>query len=99
MDSGFYNKVIKETCWNHSKISFPELFHKSRWNFMHLATVAITFPAQRIGYDIRLPRRILNINRVLSNGLKPYSLPQVQIGLSEQVFQALVIGEHIHLPP
>src|SRR3954470_13040345 len=91
--------VIKVTCWNQLEIELAELLAQVRVKLLHLDTVAITFVAQRIGYDIRLPRRVLNINRVLSNGLKPSSLPQVQIGLSEQVLQALVIGEDINLPP
>src|SRR3954467_7981227 len=99
MDSGLYHKVIKVTCWNQLKIELAELLTQVRVKLLHLDTVAITFAAQRIGYDIRLPRRVLNINRVLSNGFQPSSLPQVQIGLSEQVLQALVTGEDINLPP
>ena len=68
-------------------------------DFLHLDIIAITFAAQRIGYDIRLPRRVLNINCVVSNDFKPPSLSQIQIWLSEQVLQTLVVREHIHLPP
>src|SRR4051812_9299970 len=99
MDSGLYHKVIKVTCWNQLEIELAELLTQIRVNLMHLYIVAIALAAQRIGYDIRLPRHVLNINRVLSNGLKPPSLPQFQIGMSEQVLQTFVIGEHIHLPP
>src|SRR3954468_23516335 len=99
MDSGLYHKVVEVTCWNQLEIELAELLTQVRVNLMHLDIVTIALVAQRIGYDNRLPRRVLNINRVLSNGLKSSSLPQVEIGLSEQVLQALVIGEHIHLPP
>src|SRR4051812_32057140 len=99
MDSGLYHQVAEVACWNQLEIELAKLLTQVRVNLMHLDTVAITFAAQNIGYDIRLPRRVLNINRVLSNGFKTSSLPQVQIGLSEQVLQAFVIGEHIHLPP
>src|SRR3954462_12209146 len=99
MDSGLYHKVIKVTCWNQLEIELAELLTQVRVKLMHLDIVAIALAAQRIGYDIRLPRRVLNINRVFSNGFKPSSLPQVQIGMSEQVLQAFVVGEHIHLPP
>src|SRR3954470_12977968 len=99
MDSGLYHKVVEVTCWNQLEIELAELLTQVRVNLMHLDTIAIALAAQRIGYDICLPRRVLNINRVLSNGFKPSSLPQVQIWLSEQILQAFVIGEHIHLPP
>src|SRR3954469_24681285 len=99
MDSGLYHKIVEVTCWDQLEIKLAKLLTQVRVNFMHLDIVAIALAAQRIGYDICLPRRVLNINRVLSNGLKPSSLPQIQIGLSEQVLQAFVVGEHIHLPP
>src|SRR4051812_37999136 len=99
MDSGLYHKVVEVTCWNQLEIELAELLTQVRVNLMHLDFVAIALAAQRIGYDICLPRRVLNIDRVLSNGLKPPSLPQVQVGLSEKVLQAFVIGENIHLPP
>src|SRR3954465_617768 len=99
MDSGLYHKVVEITCWNQLEIELAKLLTQVRVNLLHLDIIAIALAAQRIGYDIRLPRRILNINKVLSNGLKPPSLTQVQVVNSEQVFQAFVIGEHIHLPP
>src|SRR3954471_22725048 len=99
MDSGIYHKVVEVTCWNQLEIDLAKLLTQVRVNLMHQDIVAIALAAQRNGYDILLPRHVLNIDRVLSNGLKPSSLPQVQIGLSEQVLQAFVIGEHIHLPP
>src|ERR1043165_4621907 len=84
---------------NQLEVEFAKLLTQVRVNLTHLDIVAIALAAQRIGYDICLPRRVLNINRVLSNGLKPSSLPQVQVGMSEQVLQAFVVDEHIHLPP
>src|ERR1043165_837915 len=99
MDSGLYHKVVEVTWWNQLEVELAELVTQVRMHLMHLDTIAITLAGQRIGYDIRLPRHILNINGVLSNGLEPSSLPQVQVGLSEQVLQDFVVGEHIHLPP
>src|ERR1041384_5025987 len=99
MDSGLYHKAAEVTCWNQLEIELAELVTQVGMYLMHLDTVVVTLAAQRIGYDIRLPRRVLNINGVLSNGLEPSPLPQVQVGLSEQVLQAFVVGEHIHLLP
>src|SRR4051812_35619041 len=99
MDSGLYLKIVEITCWNQLKIELAKLLTQVRVKLLHLDIVAIALAAQRIGYDIRLPRRVLNINYVLSNGSKPPSLPQVQIGLSEQVLHTFMIGEHIHLGP
>ena len=99
MDSGIYHKVVEITCWNQLEIELVELLTQVRVNLLHLDIIAIALASQRIDYDIRLHRRVLNISRALSNGLKPPSLSQVQIGLGEQVLQTFVIGEHIHLPP
>ena len=76
-----------------------KLVTQIRVNLLHLDIIAIALAAQRIGYDILLPRRVLNIDCLLSNGFKPPFLPQVQIGLGKQVLQNFVIGEHIDLPP
>src|SRR3954463_15417321 len=99
MDSGLYHKVTEVACWNQLEIEPAKLLTQVGMHLMHLNTVAIALAAQRIGYDIRLPRRILNINGVLSNSLEPSPLPQVQVGMREQVLQDFVVGEHIHLPP
>ena len=99
MDSGLYHEADKVPCWNKLEIELPKGLTQIRVDLLHLDIISIAPAAQRISYDIGLPRRVLNINCVLSNGFKPPSLPQVQIGLSEQVLQTFLIGEHIHLPP
>src|SRR4051812_19557977 len=99
MDSGLYHKVAEVACWNQLEIELAKLLTQVGMHPMHLNTVTIALAAQRIGYDIRLARHILNIHGVLSNGLEPSPLPQIQIGLCEQVLQAFVVCEHINLPP
>jgi hypothetical protein len=42
---------------------------------------------------------IVNLKIIVLNQLQPSSLPHVQIGLSEKVLQALVVGEDMsHIP-
>ena len=62
MDSGLYHKVVELTCWNQLEIELAKLLTQVRVNLLHLDIVAIALANQRIGYDIRLPMRVLNIN-------------------------------------
>jgi hypothetical protein len=61
--------------------------------------VAVSFVAQGIGSHIRLIVMILNLKIIVLDQLQPSPLPHVQIGLSEKVLQALVVGEDMsHIP-
>jgi hypothetical protein len=61
--------------------------------------VAVSLAAQGIHNHICLTRMIVNLKIIVLNQLQPSSLPHVQIGLSEKVLQALVVGEDMsHIP-
>jgi hypothetical protein len=61
--------------------------------------VAVSFAAQGICNHIRLTGMIVNVKIVVLDQLQPSSLLHVQISLSEEVLQALVISEDMsHIP-
>src|SRR5436853_5226840 len=53
--------------------------------------------AQRISYDIRFAWVIVQSEIIVHQILHPAPLPHVQISLSENITEALVIGENIEL--
>jgi hypothetical protein len=57
--------------------------------------VAVSFATQGIRNHIRLTGMIMNLKIIVLDQLQPYSLPHVQIRLSENVLQALMISEDI----
>jgi hypothetical protein len=58
--------------------------------------VAVSFTAQGIHNHIRLTKVIMNLKIVVFNQLQPHSLTHVQISLSENILQALVVGEDMN---
>jgi hypothetical protein len=55
--------------------------------------VTVSFVTQSIRNDICLTRMIRNLKIIVLDQFQPFSLPHVQIRLSEKVLQALVISE------
>jgi hypothetical protein len=61
--------------------------------------VAVSFASQSICNHIRLTEMIVNLKIIVLDQLQPFPLPHVQIGLSEKVLQAFVIGKDMsHIP-
>jgi hypothetical protein len=59
----------------------------------------MSFVTQGICNHVCLIGMIVNLKIIVLDQLKPYSLPHVQIRLSENVLQALVISEDMsHIP-
>jgi hypothetical protein len=64
-----------------------------------MQVVVVSLPAQGIRNHIRLSGVIMNLEIVILDQLQPSSLAHVQIGLSENVLQTLVVGEDMdHIP-
>jgi hypothetical protein len=55
--------------------------------------VTVSFATQGICNHVYLTGMIVNLKIIVLDQLQPSSLPHVQIGLSEKVLQALVVGE------
>jgi hypothetical protein len=61
--------------------------------------VPVSFATQGIRNHILLTGVIVNLNIIVLDQLQPSSLPHVQISLSEEVLQDLVINEDMsHIP-
>jgi hypothetical protein len=59
----------------------------------------MSFVAQGISNHIHLTMVIMNLENIVLNQLQPPSLMHVQISLSENVLEALVVGKDInHIP-
>ena len=80
------------------EVEFAESFTKIRLEWLENLAVAINLPAQSICNHIGLAWSIFNTWIVLLNHFDPSSLPEVEVGLSEDILEALVIGENVHLP-
>ena len=61
-------------------------------------TVAVSLPAQSVSNDIGLAWSIFNTQIILLNHFDPTSLAEVEVGLSENVLEALMISEDVHFP-
>jgi hypothetical protein len=85
--------IILSHVWRHSNSRFFPSEADSR------QVVAVSFVAQGIRNHIRLTGVIMNLKIIVLNQLQPPSLAHVQISLSENVLQALVVGEDMnHIP-
>ena len=91
-------KVGEETLRNNLQIKFAESFTKLGLIRLKNQTVAICFSAQSVSNHIGLARSIFNTRIVLLNHFDPSSLPEVEVGLSEDILETLVIGEYVHVP-
>ena len=90
--------VGEEPLRNKLQIEFAESFTKLRLVRLENQTVAISLPAQCVNNYIGLPWSILDTLIILLNHLDPMSLPEVEVGLSEDVLETLMISEDVHFP-
>ena len=75
------------------EVQLPEFFNKRRLNFVNLEVVAVRLAAQGISHYISLAWRIGDTQVKVCNKLHPSLLAEVQIWLSKQILQTLVVGE------
>ena len=76
-------------------VQLSKFFDKRGLNFMNLEVVAVRLAAQGISHDISLAWRIGNTQVKVCNKLHPSLLTEVQVWLSKQIFQTLVVGEDL----
>ena len=77
------------------KVQLSKFFDKRGLNFVNLEVVAVRLAAQGIGHYISLAWRIGDTQVKVCNKLHPSLLTEVQIWLSKQILQTLVIGEDL----
>ena len=91
-------KVGDETLRNNLQIEFVESFTKLGLVRLENQTVAVSLPAQCVSNYIGLAWSILNTRIILLNHFDPTSLPEVEIRLSEDVLETLMVSEDVHFP-
>ena len=77
------------------EVQLPEFFNKRGLNFVNLEVVAVRLAAQGINHYISLAWRIGNTQVNVCNKLHPSLLTEVQIWLSKQILQTLVVSEDL----
>ena len=89
-------KVGEETLRNNLQIEFAESFTKLGLVRLENQTVVVRLPAQCVSNHICLAWSILDTRIILLNHFDSSSLPEVEIRLSEDVLETLVVSEDVH---
>ena len=89
-------EVGKKSLRNNLKIEFAESFTRLGLVRLENQTVAVSLPAQCVSNYIGLAWSIFDARIILLNHLDPTSLPEVEISLSEDVLETLMISEDVH---
>ena len=89
-------KVGEETLRNNLQIEFAESFTKLGLVGLENQTVAVSLPAQCVRNYIGLAWSIFDTWIILLNHFDPTSLSEVEIRLSEDVLETLVVSEDVH---
>ena len=77
------------------EVQLSKFFDKRGLNFVNLEVVAVRLAAKGISHYISLAGGIGYTHVKVCNGLHPSLLAEVQIRLSKQILQTLVIGEDL----
>ena len=77
------------------KVQLSKFFDKRRLNFVNLEVIAVRLAAQGISHYISLAGGIGYTHVKVCNSLHPSLLMEVQIWLSKQILQTLVVGEDL----
>ena len=77
------------------EVQLPEFLNKRGLNFVNLKVVAVRLVAQGISHYISLAWHIGNTQLKVCDKLHPSLLTEVQIWLSKQILQTLVVSEDL----
>ena len=77
------------------EVQLSKLFDKRGLNFMNLEVVAVRLVGQGISHYISLAWGIGYTHVKVCNSLHPSLLMKVQVWLSKQILQTLVVGEDL----
>src|ERR1043165_4627440 len=80
---------------NNLEVQPLEFFIQARLFFLNFKWIAIGFAAQGISHYISFARGIRNIPVEVGYCLKPSLLTEIQVWLSKQILQTLVVGEDL----
>src|SRR3954464_8597043 len=84
-------KVQDMPLFHNLQVELTEFLAQERLLFFHHEVVDISFAAESIGHDISFARRIVDGQIEVVDCFNPPSLPKVEIRLSEDILQTLVI--------
>src|ERR1043165_1736755 len=88
-------KCCHKTTRNNLQPEFLELLTQLKWHSLSISNIDVALTAQCICNDICFTRMILHIQVIVLNKLQPSALPEVQLPLSEDVLQTLMISEYV----
>src|ERR1044072_3343223 len=88
-------KCCHKTTRNNLQPELLELLAQLKWHSLGIRNIDVALTAQRICNDICFTRMILHIQVIVLNKLQLSALPEVQLPLSENVLQTLMISEYV----
>jgi hypothetical protein len=91
----FNNQGIEMTLWDNVKVQLAKFFVEKGLCLLNHEVVAIRLATQSIGHYIILARGIRNIHVIVSYCLEPPLLAEVQIWLSIQILQTLMVRVYL----
>src|ERR1041384_1702050 len=86
-------KCCHKTTRNNLQPEFLKLLTQLKWHGPSISNINVALAAQRICNDICFTRMILHIQVIVLNQIQPSALPKVQLPLSEDILQTLMISE------
>src|SRR3954462_13924679 len=86
-------KIQKIPLIHNFKVELTEFLAQERLLFFHHEVVDIGFAAESIGHNISLARSVVDGQIKIIDCFNPPPLPKVEIRLSEDILQTLVIGK------
>src|SRR3954463_12575771 len=87
----FDNQGIHISPRNNFDVQLAELFIQKWLLYLNFKFTTIGFAPQGIGHDISFARGVMNIHVEIGYCLEPSLLAEIQVWLSKQVLQALVV--------
>src|SRR3954469_4191477 len=92
-------KCFHKSTRNNPQPELLELLTQLKWHSLSISNIYMALTAQRICNNICFTRMILHIPVIVLNQLQPSALPEVQLSLSEDILQALMIHENVTAVP
>src|SRR4051812_30277584 len=87
----FENQGVHISLWNNLDVHLEELFIQKWLLYLNFKFTAVGFAAQGISHHISFARGVRNSHFVVGYCLDPSLLAEIQVGLSKQVLQSLVV--------
>src|ERR1041385_717804 len=91
-EAWFDNQGIHISLRNDLDVQLAKLFIQRWLLYLNFKFTTVGFATQGISHHISFARGIMNIHVEIGDCLEPSLLAEIQVGLSKQVLQALVVG-------